>query len=604
MALVVPILRLVMLLLNMYDTFKVLKLPRPSARNSGQPTVRALSQRKRNMKGCLAVWIVWCCFMIYERMAERIVSLFVPFYDEFKSLVLLFLIFTRARGAEPIFLHILRPLLKPYTSTLDAFSDVARMFGDLAFLMLTYPFYLVLSWWHSAFAHRNSAVEDAANGTLHAEDPALHSASYQIPVQAGGRRRSSGPFRADVVLDGMVAEQNVAPPPPYFATESNAQPAERLSAHEIWHPPRSAYHDEDEDVDYGSSGPRLESQEARRAHEQMEEWRQYPPFPSAYPPTPLLASSSQLPVHDTSSFASRQFSPIPEDPFLPEQDFGQSLLLPHELPNSGSASDSSDEDNAPGIQHDPHNAVFQDDIMDEDDEEDAFNVTLRTPGSGLPEAPDTVRVPMTRSRTKTSIPSSAATILPIVPMPSLLSRISSETLSVSSDSSSGSLLGQKRSRDLAPAHTKAAARRARIVSEPTSTHTTLVSLEMMEDESSAASSSSDDDGEVDGDTSVSEPQSPLMKKRRVASAPSRVQPRRTTRSVSREPPVVPPSTRRRRQPRPQAPDVSTDASETASRRAGAASRQKPAVESDGLPVAPIASTRRVGGGSTVTAKRK
>ncbi|KAJ7682117.1 hypothetical protein DFH06DRAFT_964145, partial [Mycena polygramma] len=146
--LIVPILRVTMLLLNIYETFKVLKLPRPSPRNSGQPTIRALSQRKRNMKGCLAVWIVWCCFMVYERMAEGIVSLFIPFYDEFKSLVLLFLILTRARGAEPIFLHVIRPLLRPYTSTLDAFSDVGRMFGDIIFLLMAYPFRLVSSWWH------------------------------------------------------------------------------------------------------------------------------------------------------------------------------------------------------------------------------------------------------------------------------------------------------------------------------------------------------------------------------------------------------------------------------------------------------------------------
>ncbi|KAJ6560289.1 hypothetical protein B0H19DRAFT_868363, partial [Mycena capillaripes] len=149
MALIVPILRLMMLLLNIYETFKVLKPPRPSSRrNSGQVTVRALSQRKRNMKGCLAIWIVWCCFMVYERTAEGIVSLFIPFYGEFKSLVLLFLILTRARGAEPIFLHIIRPLLRPYTSTIDALSDVGRMFGDIIFLLLTYPFHAVLSWWH------------------------------------------------------------------------------------------------------------------------------------------------------------------------------------------------------------------------------------------------------------------------------------------------------------------------------------------------------------------------------------------------------------------------------------------------------------------------
>jgi receptor expression-enhancing protein 5/6 len=34
---------------------------------------------------------------MYERMLEGIICLFIPFYDEIKSLVLLFLILTRAR---------------------------------------------------------------------------------------------------------------------------------------------------------------------------------------------------------------------------------------------------------------------------------------------------------------------------------------------------------------------------------------------------------------------------------------------------------------------------------------------------------------------------
>lgn len=55
----VAILRLGMLFLNVYDSFKTLKMPPPSARNGGNPSVRAMSQRKRDMKGCLAVWIVW-----------------------------------------------------------------------------------------------------------------------------------------------------------------------------------------------------------------------------------------------------------------------------------------------------------------------------------------------------------------------------------------------------------------------------------------------------------------------------------------------------------------------------------------------------------------
>lgn len=116
MPLFVPILRLVMLFLNIYESYKTLRKPKPSPRHSGQPSVRALSQRKRDMKGCLAVWLVWvhvstvlciflepnicsiqCTLATYERMVEGIVSLFIPFYDEFKSMALLFLILTRAR---------------------------------------------------------------------------------------------------------------------------------------------------------------------------------------------------------------------------------------------------------------------------------------------------------------------------------------------------------------------------------------------------------------------------------------------------------------------------------------------------------------------------
>ncbi len=59
MGIVVPILRTACVLLNIYETFKTLKLPPPSARNGGQPSVRAMSQRKRNMKGCLSVWLIW-----------------------------------------------------------------------------------------------------------------------------------------------------------------------------------------------------------------------------------------------------------------------------------------------------------------------------------------------------------------------------------------------------------------------------------------------------------------------------------------------------------------------------------------------------------------
>ncbi|KAK7054006.1 hypothetical protein R3P38DRAFT_2853859 [Favolaschia claudopus] len=599
MALIVPILRLVMLLLNTYDTFKVLKLPRPYPRDSGQPSVRALSQRKRNMKGCLAVWIVWCCLTMYERLVEQIVSLFIPFYDEVKSLLLLFLIFTRARGAEPIFLHILRPLLRPYTATLDALSDVVRMFGDIIFLMLSYPFQLAASWWNRTFAHGHVEENDRANGGLYAEvHEVLHSVSYQIPVQAGNRRRSSGPLSPDAAN----LSPNLPPPPPYAATET--VPRRASGPHEIWHPPRSAYHDDD-DNHADLPNPFPESLEDQRARQHMEEWRQYPPFPSAYPPTPLPPPTSRLPLPPMQPFA-----PIPEDTM---QDFGQSLPSPPELPNSGFARDSSDENqNVLGIQISASfsgitTTASQDETMDEDDEEeeDDFNVTLRTPSSGLAAVPDTVRVTRSRSREPT-----------LVPLPSLLSRISSDTSSVSSSSSASSLVGRKRSRELVAVEPRL--RHGRVVGQP------ALSLEPIEDDDKSAASSfgtSEDEADDDRDTtsasgSTSEAESPLAKKRRVVTAPpSRVQPRRTTRSASREPPPVtvpPPPGRRQRQPRSQA-SASDVPSAAPSRRgkavSGAASRfmssrDVPAhADSDGPSAAPAAvrTSRRAPG---VTGKRK
>ncbi|KAJ7228158.1 hypothetical protein GGX14DRAFT_412111 [Mycena pura] len=200
MALGVHLLRLMMLLLNIYDTYKVLKRPRRSARSAGQPAARALSQRKRQMKGCLAVWIVWCCFMTYESIAEGVVSLLIPFYDTAKSLVLMFLILTRARGAEPIFLHVIRPLVKPYTASLDAVANVAHMFGDFVFLLSMYPFRLMWEWWQ---AHWESAADEAQH--------AMHSIlQHPSSLQPGGGQRRSvpvGPVRGDVRFPFVTAHR-------------------------------------------------------------------------------------------------------------------------------------------------------------------------------------------------------------------------------------------------------------------------------------------------------------------------------------------------------------------------------------------------------------
>ncbi|KAH7916796.1 hypothetical protein BJ138DRAFT_975959, partial [Hygrophoropsis aurantiaca] len=149
MPLVVPVLRLFMLFLNVYETFKTLKIPPSSARRGGKPSVRAMTQRKRDLKGCLAIWVVWCCFSAYEKTFDGIIGLITPFYSEIKSVAMLFLLLTRARGAEPLFLHVIRPLVKPYTATLDSLLELVGMIGDFLFALLQVPIEFALSWWPS-----------------------------------------------------------------------------------------------------------------------------------------------------------------------------------------------------------------------------------------------------------------------------------------------------------------------------------------------------------------------------------------------------------------------------------------------------------------------
>ncbi|KAF8559163.1 hypothetical protein OG21DRAFT_1397436, partial [Imleria badia] len=144
MPLVVPVLRCFVVFLNVYETFKTLKPPPPSARRGGQPSVRAITQRKRDLKGCLAVWAVWCCYAVYERTFDRVVGIFLPFYSEIKSVFLLFLVLTRAKGAEPLFLHVLRPLVKPYAAVVDPMLELSRDIGDFFFALLQVPLDYIL----------------------------------------------------------------------------------------------------------------------------------------------------------------------------------------------------------------------------------------------------------------------------------------------------------------------------------------------------------------------------------------------------------------------------------------------------------------------------
>ncbi|KAI0650430.1 hypothetical protein C8Q79DRAFT_1006698 [Trametes meyenii] len=407
MPLVVPVLRLAYVFLNVFDTFKILRLPPPSARNGGQPSARAMSQRKRAMKGTMTVWLVWTCFTLYERWAEAFIWLFVPFYSEIKALVIIFFILTRAKGAEPIYLHLLRPLIKPYTPVLDALFEGLHSVGDLLILIALIPVQHAQDFYRRWTSSLDPPAPDV--NSWHADAPRAPgrpSAHRAYVSESNGDPR---PVTQRDVSTGSVRQTRSS-----VATSGSSTPA-----HQIWLPPPSAYAEESSlNPHSGLPTPPvdLQQQAAAASQESVDDWRQYPPFPSAYPPTPLPASSS-LPSSQHSIIAPRpvrpsnpQFTGIEEESdgeddtnSTVQQDFRRSLQLPREPRNPGSDGGLSDEIHMNGVLHtqqpeqqqrsqsivgkalDDHLSAFHMSVdedagsdMDYEDEDD-FDVTLRTP---------------------------------------------------------------------------------------------------------------------------------------------------------------------------------------------------------------------------------
>ncbi|EAU82705.2 hypothetical protein CC1G_08862 [Coprinopsis cinerea okayama7 len=383
MPLFVHILRSAMLFMNIYDTYKTLKPPPPSTRDPSRPSVRAATQRKRDLKGCLAVWIVWCCFTLYERLIEGFVNLFIPFYDEFKSMVVLFMIITRARGAEPIFLHVLRPLIRPYDASIDGTLEVLRMTGDFVFALASFPVQLAIDYWKNKFSPDFKVPEKDSECSSDTSDS--RSIGNDAVDQAAGSALNGGKF----------AQKPHQPPIRRTSGDSTrtlvaGDPRKKSSPHEIWHPPRSAYEDHSGIVRTASNGSASSGStgviELTKEEKEIEEWRKYPDFPSAYPPTPLTTT-----VHLSSTTAvvgAQLFAPIPEDE-PPQQDFHRSLKQPRSQLNPSYADDLSDQSE---VTHGIHQyngfagtsttAVETEDESMSDgsyEEEDTFDITLQTP---------------------------------------------------------------------------------------------------------------------------------------------------------------------------------------------------------------------------------
>jgi len=462
---------------------------------------------------------------LYERILESVISLFIPFYDEFKSLALLFLILTRARvgcnilshlsssnqltqGAEPIYLHLIRPLIKPYTRTLDATLDVLLMTGDFMFALSTYPIRLVLDWWNKRYAlyyepfeteQETQTETDSSNDVNTSEMPTSFLASsgvvnaspeplpVQIPSKSArteSRRPSADTITGSISRGKRPENPGIEPDffPPRkgptrrpFGSPSGKEPnpvyrngssdastdpslAQNLlkplksqtaspgvSRHQIWYPPTSSYSDDEHvaiqaDVTIQQSSQRIT---LYCEEEEVEEWRKYPPLPSAYPPTPIATTSKLLPalpsLHPT----------IEEEP---QQGFRKSLLPPREPLNPSPAGDLSDKHNTFGI-----SPLLSDDLEDADDsmstsdyeEEEEFNITLRTPLQPMGSLRSQIRprrlAAVPSGSSAVSVPSRSSALTTIDNGSSLRTNTSSDSPPSPINTNPSSILGKKRS---------------------------------------------------------------------------------------------------------------------------------------------------------------
>jgi hypothetical protein len=308
------------------------------------------------------------------------------------------------QSAEPIYLHVIRPLLKPYVSTLDAVLKFVHNLGDFILLILSLPFSAAISWWYGP-----STDEDQA-GLTEVDSESVRSYADEQPAPSmkrpdyHGHRNTQGPptSREESRSRRGISGNGHIPYPRGVSRETRnssdtlrsrfyAPPDASSQKHEIWYPPPSSQEDIDEDrAEYPENVPLVAMPEPVIPAIAVDDLSAYPPFPAAYPLTPVHPPQISMPepIHPS------QFGTIQgegtggavansDQNDGAQQGFGRSLLPPREPMNPGSDGDLSDETKYPGVQiHETRYVTSSDgdeDMEDYETEEDSFDVTFQTP---------------------------------------------------------------------------------------------------------------------------------------------------------------------------------------------------------------------------------
>ena len=286
------------------------------------------------------------------------------------------------------------------------------MVGDFIFALSMYPVHLGLDWWQRLFTGKSDGfvtvqestsseysseadISDAPSSLLESSADVASSAPPQSRRKATSRRSTGERTARDLtedpvsaVGDGLLhgaaekqigtsnflepSRQSGSPsrrngkahagnPDPETELDLPAPLNDTMPQHQIWHPPPNS---SDDDDDF------MRDAILKQQQQELDEWRQYPAFPSAYPPTPLAVTATLV----TTSLTT--YPPIEEEQY--HQDFRPSLLPPRRPLNPSHAADTSDA-NFTTLGNSPSILDAGSVSSDISDDEDQSNITLQTP---------------------------------------------------------------------------------------------------------------------------------------------------------------------------------------------------------------------------------
>lgn len=287
---------------------------------------------------------------------------------------------------------------------MDAVLKFVHNLGDFILLILSLPFSTAISWWYGP-----PTDEDQA-GLTEVDSESVMSYADEQPAPSAkrldyhGRRNTQGPpttreesrSRRGMSRNGHVPYQRGVSRETRNSSDTlysrfYAPSGASSQKHEIWHPPPSSHEDVDEDqAEYPENVPFVAMPGPVIPPIVVDDLPTYPPFPAAYPLTPVHPSQISMPepVHP-SQFGNIQGEGTGgtvannDQNDGAQQGFGLSLLPPREPLNPGSDGDLSDETKYPGVQiHETRYVTSSDgdeDMEDYETEEDSFDVTFQTP---------------------------------------------------------------------------------------------------------------------------------------------------------------------------------------------------------------------------------